>query len=1019
MEDSGYFSHRASEFKYSSGGAASGRDNSAAGRRIPSPDDLFKLSFDDLLSSRRYSYFRYGFADEGDFEDFKRELLDFRRLKRQARGESPPREESSPDELDATTIGNRNRGSGGGGGGGDSDGEFSGSVKVSDTTVRVSVVEERGDADGDEDAGGGGGGGEGRREAGWGNGGRPGRRGSSPDGEDDTTTTTTTTTTNPPRYTPQVKRSVSLRSYGGAGARARGRCESNKRNGVYFDEDCFLDDSSPPRSADAVQARANEAREAEDRGGREERERGAPGAGTSPPVDDALLFSVPPERRPARDGARRVSFRETPETFLYKEEPSLPRQTLVAPKHEPSSPRGSFAARNGANVPVSVSDVTKAPRTYNCASGTRSPRDSLTLSNESNFPRESVRVTSSGEPRTRTRSCDSVDEPRSPRESFAFSDEPRSRTKTCLSQNEPRSPRDSFAFSDEPRSPRESFAFSDEPRSPRESFAFSDKSRSPRESFAFSDEPRSPRESFAFSDKSRSPRESFAFSDEPRSPRESFAFSDEPRSPRESFASSDEARTRTKSCVSKDEPRSPRESFAFSKEANLPGRCGDPLNLPPNRDGETRQRPPPIAIPIKLVDFPVSRQSSSADGRERRLETDVTAVGEGLVETGPASSGISRTAASSLPPRVPVTIPIRVEKPTERPASSAARPARNDDAGGEGQGESDSGSGSAPSGNGRSARSRDCAAENGSRLGDRDWNREGVGQGQGQGSRSYNPSKRSSLLENLKRLSCHGRPRSGRGIDPFMEFFSGDEHFLEFERVFETVNNHRFSRDMDLRRQGSWHRDQQPQGGAERNPFRGDDGDDVDDDDDDDLGVLHIDETFLDFFDNDEDFMEFERELEKIKSNRRSRLLENLHRRSSCDIFSDVMSFCDRSLKKSGSGSSTPGASPKAERRLSAAKNVESELWNSAEEWGMVMNKLKRNSRLFSDQAAGGRTVADDSFPSFSSSPSSSATPAVLRRRSSSSSSSTTSSSTPSSGRAAVVAGHSEQCPCLRGELLI
>ena len=963
MEDSGYFSHRASEFKYSSSGAASGRNNSgAAGRRIPSPDDLFKLSFDDLLSSRRYSYFRYGFADEGDFEDFKRELLDFRRLKRQARGDSPSLEEPSPDELGATTIGNRNRGSGGGGGGGgDSDGEFSGSVKVSDTTVRVSAVEERGDADGDEDAVGGGGGGEGRREAGWGDGGRPGRRGSSPDGEDDTTTTTITTTTTPPRYTPQVKRSVSLRSYGGAGARARGRCVPNKRNGVYFDEDCFLDDSQPPRSADAVQARANGAREAEDRGGREERERGAPGAGTNPPVDDALLFSVPPERRPARDGARRVSFRETPETFMYKEEPSLPRQTLVAPTHEPSSPRGSFAARpNGANVPaetaaVSASDVTRAPRTYNCASGTRSPRDSLALSNESSFPRESVRVTSSGEPRTRTRSCDSENEPRSPRESFASSDEPRTRTKTCVSQNEPRSPRESFAFSDEPRSPRDSFAFSDEPRS------------------------------------------------------------------------------RTKTCVSADEPRSPRDSLALSDEASLPGRCGDPLNFPPNRDGETRQRPPPIAIPIKLVDFPVSRQSSSLqssavdvspDGRERRLETDVTAVGEGVVEAGPASPGISRTAASSLPPRVPITIPIRVEKTTERPSAAAARPARNDDAGGEGQGGSDSGSGSgsAPSGDGRAARSRDCAAENGSRLGgrDQDWNREGVEQGQG--SRSYNPSKRSSLLENLKRLSCHGRPRSGRGIDPFMEFFSGDEHFLEFERVFETINNHRFSRDMDLRRQGSWHRDQPPQGGAERNPFRGDDDDgDNDDGDNDDLGVLHIDETFLDFFDNDEDFMEFERELEKIKSNRRSRLLENLHRRSSCDIFSDVMSFCDRSLKRSGSGGSTPSASPKAERRLSAAKNVESELWNSAEEWGMVMNKLKRNSRLFSDQAAGGRAVADDSFPSsFSSSSSSSsaATPAVLRRRSSSSSS-TTSSSTPSLGRAAVVAGHSEQCPCLRGELLI
>nr|KAG5711380.1 hypothetical protein BaRGS_006077 [Batillaria attramentaria] len=219
---------------------------------------------------------------------------------------------------------------------------------------------------------------------------------------------------------------------------------------------------------------------------------------------------------------------------------------------------------------------------------------------------------------------------------------------------------------------------------------------------------------------------------------------------------------------------------------------------------------------------------------------------------------------------------------------------------------------------------------------------------------------RSGLLENLKRLSRSlERPRSGRGTDPFMEFFSGDEHFQEFERVFDTINNHRFSREMDYRRPGSWR-----EGSTEKDPF----------DDSDDLGALHIDETFSDFFDHDEDFMEFERELEKIKSNRRSRLLENLNRRSSCDIFSDVKAFCDRSLSRSRQNLSN--TSPKVERRTSARDSADPELWNSAEEWEFVMNKLKRNSRLFCDPPKASR--ADDTVPN-----------------------------TPT-------AGHSDQCPCLR-----
>lgn len=214
--------------------------------------------------------------------------------------------------------------------------------------------------------------------------------------------------------------------------------------------------------------------------------------------------------------------------------------------------------------------------------------------------------------------------------------------------------------------------------------------------------------------------------------------------------------------------------------------------------------------------------------------------------------------------------------------------------------------------------------------------------------RGYEPPKRFSFLGNLKRQE---RPRSGR-LDAFMEFFNGDEHFQEFERVFETINNHRLSRDLDPRQAGlSW------------SPA-----DVLDDDDDDlfhddgDLGALPVDDTFSDFFEHDEDFVEFERELEKIRSNRRSRLIESLNRKSSCDIFSDVKAFCDRTLQESG-----PSAGPPADRRASsssAREAPEADLWNSAEEWEVVMNRLKRSSRLFGERA---KTARKDEFPARSS----------------------------------------------------
>ncbi|XP_076469604.1 uncharacterized protein LOC143299947 [Babylonia areolata] len=207
--------------------------------------------------------------------------------------------------------------------------------------------------------------------------------------------------------------------------------------------------------------------------------------------------------------------------------------------------------------------------------------------------------------------------------------------------------------------------------------------------------------------------------------------------------------------------------------------------------------------------------------------------------------------------------------------------------------------------------------------------------------RQSDPKRSSLLLLNLKRLSRCGRPPSGRDLEAFMEFFNGDEHFQEFERVFETINNNRrLSRDAAVL---PWV--------AGRGEWRGEESSGEEEDDH--LGVLYIDETFMDFFDNDEDFLEFERELERVRSNRRSRLLlESLSRRSSCDIFSDVESFCERNLGRKRGSTSTSSTSPKVERRLSATSSADCDLWNSAEEWNMVMKKLRRNSRLFSEQAA-------------------------------------------------------------------
>lgn len=176
--------------------------------------------------------------------------------------------------------------------------------------------------------------------------------------------------------------------------------------------------------------------------------------------------------------------------------------------------------------------------------------------------------------------------------------------------------------------------------------------------------------------------------------------------------------------------------------------------------------------------------------------------------------------------------------------------------------------------------------------------------------------------------------------DSFMEFFNTDEHFKEFDRVFETFKSKRFSNSLDkvkwsLNKYGDEDDDDEDYCQNNKHKYETND-DDVDDPFDD----SRCDDSFTDFFDNDEDFKEFERELQTFKLNRRSRILDRLNRNSGCDIMVELKAFCDRDPTE------------KYE-----AMSSEPRLWNSGGEWDFIFNKLKRDSRTFSDTSGTGRSI--------------------------------------------------------------
>ncbi|XP_029638383.1 uncharacterized protein LOC115213513 isoform X3 [Octopus sinensis] len=85
-------------------------------------------------------------------------------------------------------------------------------------------------------------------------------------------------------------------------------------------------------------------------------------------------------------------------------------------------------------------------------------------------------------------------------------------------------------------------------------------------------------------------------------------------------------------------------------------------------------------------------------------------------------------------------------------------------------------------------------------------------------------------------------------------------------------------------------------------------------------------DSFSDFFDNDEDFKEFEKEFANFKLRRRSRAFaDDFNRRSNCDLFADFF--------------------PKFENQ----EKIERRNRGSANDWDYLFNKIKRNSGFLTD----------------------------------------------------------------------
>lgn len=185
---------------------------------------------------------------------------------------------------------------------------------------------------------------------------------------------------------------------------------------------------------------------------------------------------------------------------------------------------------------------------------------------------------------------------------------------------------------------------------------------------------------------------------------------------------------------------------------------------------------------------------------------------------------------------------------------------------------------------------------------------------------------------------------------PMMEFFQNDEHFQEFDRVFETVKNKRRYASNSSLDKYHW------------SPNQSDDNkSDSSDSENEVFDELKVDDIFADFFDNDDDFKMFEEEFDKFQVKRRSRAIETWHRNSVCDLIEDLKAFCD----SEGPSSSINTTREPCENRLSLPM-----LWNpgiptTGGEWDYIYNKIRQRpdtvSSVSSDTGKSDLTVACDS----------------------------------------------------------
>ncbi|XP_052780027.1 uncharacterized protein LOC128217145 isoform X1 [Mya arenaria] len=180
---------------------------------------------------------------------------------------------------------------------------------------------------------------------------------------------------------------------------------------------------------------------------------------------------------------------------------------------------------------------------------------------------------------------------------------------------------------------------------------------------------------------------------------------------------------------------------------------------------------------------------------------------------------------------------------------------------------------------------------------------------------------------------------------PMMEFFQNDEHFLEFDRVFETVKNKRRYASSSSLDKYRW----SPHSEGHKSDDSSSDTDTENEDGGEEFPELKVDDIFADFFDNDADFKDFEKEFENFQFKRRSNCLERWHRNSVCDLVEDLKAFCDKD-EQNGSNK---------ENKLSLPK-----LWNQGGEWDYIFNKICQNGKVpsvNSDTCRSDLTVTCDS----------------------------------------------------------